>query len=105
MQCDSLRVTPSGDSVRMPGGIYIILPGFSESELWMHIVLFQRIYCTASGAQWLTGPRGNTYLVAQRIRVLTVGLCGTSHLLVAYGHFGFLGAVLLCSMDSLEVQQ
>ena len=30
--------------------------------LWMHVVLFQWIYCIASGAQRLIGPRGNTYL-------------------------------------------
>ena len=68
----------------------------------MHVVLFHVIYCIASGAQRLIGPRGNTYLADQRSRVLTVALCGTSYL--AYGHLGFWGAVLLCSMDSQEVQ-
>ena len=78
LQGDSPRVAPSGDSVRVPGGIYVILP---------HIVLFQRIYCIASGVWWLIGPRGNTYLFVQRSHVLSVGLCRTSHL--AYGHLGF----------------
>ena len=68
----------------------------------MHVVLFHVIYCIASGAQRLIGPRGNTYLADQRSRVLTVALCGISYL--AYGHLGFWGAVILCSMDSLEVQ-
>ena len=66
-------------------------------------MLFQWIYCIASGAQRLIGPRGNTYLADQRSCVLTVELCGTSYL--AYGHLGFWGAVLLCSTDSREVQQ
>ena len=65
-------------------------------------MLFHVIYCIASGAQRLIGPRGNTYLVDQRSRVLTVVLCGTSYL--AYGHLGLWGAVLLCSTDSREVQ-
>ena len=69
----------------------------------MHVVLFHVIYCITSGAQRLIGPRGNTYPVDQRSRVLTVVLCGTSYL--AYGHLGFWGAVLLCSTDSREVQQ
>ena len=69
----------------------------------MHVVLFHVIYCIASGTQRLIGPRGNTYLAYQRPRVLTVVLCGTLYL--AYGHLGFWGALLLCSMDSREVQQ
>ena len=35
----------------------------------------------------MIGPHGNTYLVAQRLRVLSVGLYGTPYL--AYGHLGF----------------
>ena len=53
----------------------------------MHVVLFHVIYCIASGAQRLIGPRENTYLADQRSRVLIVALCGTSYL--AYGHLGF----------------
>ena len=59
--------------------------------------------CTASWAQWLIGPRGNTYLTAQRIRVLPLGYAGL-HTWLTDTWDSRERYVLLCSMDSLEVQ-
>ena len=72
------------DSGRMP-----ILPGFSFVGSWQQVVLFQRMSCTARGAE--------------RSRDVTVPLGGSS--CRAYGYLGFWEVVLLCSMESPEVQQ